>query len=215
MQGNLLDLVILTVILASLVIGYQKGFIGAIAGIVSTVAGIIVAMLFRTEAADYLQARYGMITDLANFLEKKLLLSAGAENPSSWISALPIVQNGMASMHQKISEFAYLLVAAACFLVLYLVSSQLIILLCLILERSLPRWILGGINRPGGIAVILTQNVIIMVVLAGIMAGPLDLAAKMGIKVAAPAVKLMQGSALLPYLLDSYKWIQVLIEGWF
>jgi len=215
MQGNLLDLVILIVIFASLVIGYQKGFIGAIAGIVSTVAGIIVAMLFRTDAADYLQARYGMITDLANFLEKKLFLSAGAENPSSWVSTLPMVQNGIASMHQKISEFAYLLVAAACFLVLYVVSSQLIILLCLVLERSLPRWILGGINRPGGIAVILTQNVLIMVVLAGILAGPLDLAAKMGIKVAAPVVKLMQGSVLLPYLLDSYKWLQVFIEGWF
>ncbi|NMC27611.1 MAG: hypothetical protein GYA42_05620 [Syntrophomonadaceae bacterium] len=215
MQGNLLDLAILAVLLASLVIGYQKGFIGAIAGIVSTVTGIIVAMLFRTEAAGYLQARFGMITDLANFLEKKLIVSAGAENPSPWISTLPIVQNGMAAMHRKISEFAYLLVAAACFLVLYLVSSQLIILLCMLLERALPRWMLGGINRPGGMAVILTQNVLIMVVVAGILAGPLDLAAKMGIKVATPAANLMQGSALLPCLLDSYKWLQVLIEGWF
>jgi uncharacterized membrane protein required for colicin V production len=213
MEGNLLDLVIIAVLFLSLIHGYRRGFIGVVAGIVSTVTGLLIAFLYRNVAADYLQAQFGMISDLTAFLEKRLLGTAGVDAPSGWIASLPMVQNGLAALHRQISDFAYLLVAAGCFLVLYVVSSQLIGLICLLVEKLLPRWILGGINKPGGILVLMAQNILIMVALAGILAGPVDLAAKMGIKVAAPAARLMQGSVLLPYLLDGYKWLQDFLQG--
>lgn len=214
MDFNLLDIIIVLILLASLIIGYNKGFIGAVAGMVSTLAGLGIAFLFRNQAADYLEEQYGLVTDLIIFLEKKLTASAGLGDQPGWVTSLPIIQNGLAALHRQIAEFAYLLVAAGCFLILYVLSSMLIGIICLMLERILPRWVLGSINRPGGVVVILSQNILIMAALAGILASPLYAGAQLGFKVAAPLVALMQASVLLPFLLQIFAGLQDLIKLW-
>lgn len=215
MQFNLLDVIILLILVGSVMAGYKRGFIGAVSGIVSNVAGLVLAVLFRNQAADYLQAQFGMVSDLTAYLEKKISISAGVNETGSWVTNLPIVQNGLTSIHRQIAEFAYLLVAAGCFLVIYILTTMLIGIICMMLERMLPRWFLGSINRPGGVLIILIQNTLIMVALAGILAGPMEMAAQMGIKVAQPIAALMQGSVSLPYLLDAYNWLMVFIGNVF
>jgi uncharacterized membrane protein required for colicin V production len=209
---NLLDGCILLIIMVSLIIGYKKGFIGALAGIASTLAGLAVAFIYRKEAADYLQQNYGVVTALTTFLEKHLVMTGGVSEPPGLLSSLPIVNEGLIQLHRQMAEFAYLIVAALCFLLLYLVGKGLVSFLCRILEKILNWGIIKGINRAGGMGIILAQNIVIMAVLLGILNSPLQLSAEMGIKGTNQVVVLMQDSILVPYLLKIFAWLQVLID---
>src|SRR5665647_1945170 len=60
--GNGLDIVIVIILIAGLITGYRKGFIGALTGIISTLVGLGVAYVYRQAAAEYLQQNYGLVT---------------------------------------------------------------------------------------------------------------------------------------------------------
>lgn len=213
MKFNLLDVIIMLILLTSLIIGYKKGFIGAVAGIVTTVAGLVIAFLYRNQAADYLQEHYGMVSNLTVFLEKKLGIAAGASDQTTWVTSLPMVQAGLAALHRQTAELAYLLVAAGCFLIIYILSSLLIGIFCMLLEKILPRWMLGGINRPGGVLVILTQNILIMAALVGVSAAPLELGVKIGFQGTTQLVAQLQGSLLVPWMLKIFAVMQTIIAS--
>ena len=120
MRFNALDYLIIINLVVSILIGYQKGLIRSLGGVVSTLFGLGVAFLLRNPAADYLQDHFGVVTDLTAWLEKRMLSSAGVSEQPGMIASLPIVNEGIAAIHRQITEFTYLLVAALCFLALIL-----------------------------------------------------------------------------------------------
>ena len=211
MSFNALDYLIIINLGVSLLIGYQKGLIRSLGGVVSTLFGLGVAFLLRNPAADYLQAHFGVVTDLTAWLEKRMLSSAGVSEQPGRIASLPIVNEGIAAIHRQITEFTYLLVAALCFLALYIISSHLLKLICAILDRILNRGIMGRVNRFGGLVIIFTQNTIIMAVLAGVLISPLELGAKIGLWSVSLAEYYIGGSVLFPYLLKIFDIMQALI----
>lgn len=211
MGFNALDYLIMITLVVSILIGYQKGLILALGGVVSTLFGLGMAFLFRNPAANYLEEHFGLVSDLTAFLEKRLLHSAGVSEQPGLITSLPIVNEGLAALHRQITEFTYLLVAALCFLLLYIISSQLLKLICVILERILKWGILGGINRLGGAVIIVTKNTVIMAVLAGVLISPLKLGAEIGLKSAFLAEYYIEGSVLFPHLLKTFDIMRTLI----
>jgi hypothetical protein len=211
MRFNALDYLIIIIIAVSILIGYRKGLIRSLGGVVSTLVGLGTAYLLRNPAANYLQEHYGVVSDLTATLEKRLLNSTGVSESHNMIASLPMVSEGIAAIHRQITEFAYLLVAALCFLAIYMLSSQILKLIWIVLEKTFHHGILEKVNHWGGVLIVLTQDVVIMAVLAGILASPLELGAKIGIRSAFLAANYMEGSVLFPYLLKIFNIMYALI----
>jgi len=202
MGFNLLDISIIVILVISVIIGYRRGFIRTIGGIISTLAGLGIAFLYRNEAAAYLQEHYGVVSTLTAFLEKRMSIPAtGFSQPG--LLSLPVNQ-GLAFVHRQFTELAYLIVVTLCFLLLYIISSCLLKFSCAILEKVLCWGILKEINHSGGIGVVLAQNVIIMAVIMGVLNSPLGLGTKMGIKSVSQMTASMHDSVLVPYLLKIF-----------
>jgi uncharacterized membrane protein required for colicin V production len=209
--GNGLDVAILIILVAGLITGYGKGFIGALTGIISTLVGLGVAYVYRQAAADYLQQNYGLVTTLTTYLEKHLGLWLGVGEPGR-LSSLPMLNEGLTLAHRQINEFAYGLVVAVCFLVIYMITSLVISVIGLILGKILPGGSKGALNRVGGAAIILAQNTLIMAALVGILNTPLQMSSAMGLKGTTQALGLLQDSRLVPYLLKIFAWLQGLFD---
>ncbi|PKM78736.1 MAG: hypothetical protein CVU90_00185 [Firmicutes bacterium HGW-Firmicutes-15] len=213
MGFNSLDYIIIAVLLLSGLIGYKKGFIASVGGIISTLVGVGVAFLYRNDAAVYLQEHYGVVSSLATTLEKHMPISAWSSKQPIPLASLPGLNEGLAYIHRQFMEMAYMLVGALCFLLLYMISSYLIKMLCAILEKMFLWGILGGMNQVAGAGTIITQNIIIMAALLGVLNSPLGLGAKIGMNGISQAAGYIQGSSLVPYLLKVFVFLQGMIAG--
>jgi Colicin V production protein. len=211
MKFNGLDYLVMICIAASILIGYRKGLIRSLGGVLSTVAGLSIAFMFRGPAASYLQDHYNLVNDIASIVEKRLLNTAGISEQPVTVTALPFVNQGIAAIHRQIVDFSYMFIAALCFLVLYFITSQLLKLGCRLFERTIGHGILGRLNCGGGVFIVLAQNIIIMAVLAGVLLSPLELGANIGIKSAGLAAGYLDGSVLFPWLLKIFDFIRLLI----
>ncbi|MDD3363452.1 MAG: CvpA family protein [Syntrophomonas sp.] len=213
MGFNSLDYIIIAILLISGLIGYKRGFVASVGGIISTLVGVGIAFLYRDDAAAYLQEHFGVVSSLAAALEKRMPISAWSSNQPIPLSSLPGLNEGLAYIHRQFTELAYLLVVALCFLLLYMISSYLIKFFCMILEKMFLWGILGGMNQLAGAGTIITQNIIIIAVLLGVFNSPLGLGAKIGINGISQATGYIQGSALVPYLLKVFAFLQGMIAG--
>lgn len=207
---NIIDAGIILILVMSILIGYRRGFIRSIGGIFSTLAGLGIAFLYRNDAVDYLQEHYEAVSKLAAFLEKRISIPTTGFNQNSLLSSLPLDQ-GLNFIHQQFAEFAYMLVAALCFLLLYMISSSLLKFCSVIIEKLLCWGILKEINHTGGAAVIVAQNIIIMAVILGVLNSPLGLGTRMGIKSVSQAMDYMQGSVFVPCLLQVFTLLQSIV----
>lgn len=211
MNFNPLDYAIIIILIVSVLIGCKKGFLCVIGGILSTLAGIIIAFIFRYKATDYLQEKYGIVSVLTLWIEKHLLVSTGISlTPNQ--TAPSMVNEGLTIVNNQITEFAYLLVAAICFLLLYMLSSHLLRVIWKILEKILGWGILRGINRSGGGLLLSAQNTIIMATILGIIRSPLAQGSELGIKNFSILETYLRDSLLLPYLLQVFVLLQTVVN---
>lgn len=213
MRFNSLDYIFIAILVLSGLIGYKRGFIASVGGIVSTLVGVVIAFLYRNDAAAYLQEHYGVVSSLAATLEKRMPVPAWSSNQHIPLSSLPGLNEGLAYIHRQFMELSYLLVVALCFLLLYIISSYLIKFFCAILEKLFLGGIRGGMNQLAGAGTIMTQNIIIMAALLGVLNSPLGLGTKIGIKGISQATVYIQDSALVPYLLKVFVFFQGIIAG--
>jgi uncharacterized membrane protein required for colicin V production len=213
MEFNSLDYMIIAVLLLSGFMGYRRGFIASVGGIVGTLLGLGIAFLYRDDAVAYLQEHYGLVSSLTTVLEKRMPISVWGSNQLTPLSSLPGINEGLAYVHRQFTELAYLLVMALCFLLLYMISSYLIKFFCAILEKLFLSGILGGMNQVAGAGTIITQNICIMAALLGVLNTPLGLGEKIGIKGLSQAAVYIQDSALAPYLLNVFLFLQGMIVG--
>lgn len=208
MEFNGIDYFIILVIALSITIGYMRGLVGAIGGIITTLASLGIAYRYRNAMGGYLEEQYGVVGALTALFEKRLSLP-GAQG--GMISSLPLVNTGWDYLHQQIAEFAYLIVVVVCFLILYIVSKCLLKLIYCILERVLARGIMGRVNSIGGMLLISAQSILIMAVVAGILKAPVILGADIGIGNAGQLQSYMEGSLLFPLLIQICVFFKVIV----
>lgn len=212
MEFNSLDYIIIASLLLSALAGFRRGFIASLFGIVSTLAGIGIAFFYRDEATAYLQQHWGLVSSLAGMLEKRMPIAAWVSNQPV-LSPLPGLNGGLAYIHGQFMDLSYLLVTAVCFVLLYVISSNLIKIIGMVIEKILHWGILGGMNRVAGAGVGMIKNLIIMAALLGVFYYPLGLGSKIGIKGISQAAVLIQDSALVPHLLQVFIFMQGMITG--
>jgi|GEM_PF-657724 len=210
---NLLDYIIIIILLISGLTGYKRGFFASMTGIAGTLAGLGIAFLYQNQLAKYLQEHYGLVTWLTTTLEKRLPITAwGVKQTGLW-SSLPGVNDGLSFIHNQVTELAFLIIGALCFLLLYSISKHLLKFLAAILTKIFDWGILGGINRLAGAGIMLVQNTIIIAVVLGITSSPLGLGAKIGMKSVVQMMLFMQGSILAPWLIKIFAWLNSVVMG--
>ncbi|MDD3888675.1 MAG: CvpA family protein [Syntrophomonadaceae bacterium] len=203
---NLLDYIILAVIVLSAMAGLYKGLVKAVGGIVSIVAGILVAARFYGTCLLYIEKSFGVISLLAAAIRNRVPLTA--------LSLMPGFSTKV-NLNQPFVDtaqwLANMLVLAVCFLLIFLVSSKLVNL-CFDLVGSLfNRGIFSWVNRLLGMALIMAKNIIIMAVVLGLLYPSIELASRMGFHNALEASRYLQASLLVDNLLVLFNLLKVML----
>ncbi len=212
MEFNSLDYIITAVLLLSALIGYNRGFIASVIRIIGTLAGLGIAFWYKEEAAAYLQQHLGLVSSLAGMLEKRIPIAAWVANQPI-LAPLPGIKGGMAYLHGQFMDLSNLLVIAGCFLLLFIISSKIIRIIGMMGEKIFRGGILGGMNRLAGAGIVMIKDLIIMAALLGVFYYPLGLGTKIGIEGVSKAAVFIQDSALVPYLLQVFVFMQEMITG--
>ncbi len=210
MELNSLDYIILLIMALSLVSGVLQGLAGAAGGVITTVGSLVLAYLYRNQAADYMEQEYGVITSLSSQIERGVGIPVDHGNTDRLIQTLPL-DKAMALLQGQISDFTYLFVSAVCFLLLYMVSRFLFRMIFLALARILERGIGRRANRLGGMALMGAQNLIVMAAVAAVLERPVGLAAQIGLRNGARLQAGLAESVLIPHLLQLWTFVVALV----
>ncbi len=200
MNLNKLDYLIVSILALGAIRGNFQGLIGAAGGIVTNIVSIVVAWRFRPVLTDYLEDRFGIVSLVVRKVESHLSLPIDTANQDQIIRMVAF-DHAQALLHGQITEFSYLFVSALIFLLLYMISSCLLRLIFLTITRIMEHGVVGSFNRLGGIILVTSQTIIIMAVLAGILANPINLGADLGVKYARGLQVWLGESLFFPYLL--------------
>lgn len=197
MRANWIDLTIVIVLVSSALIGYKTGFIYALTGIISNLAGLVIAFIFRNRTAKWLEECLGAVSALHGFIEKRIRSDIGEQ---AWVS-LPIFKPGLDILHEKIGEFAFLIISAFCFLILYILSSQLIRMFGSLLTRVIHLGYLERVNQIGGAFLITFKNLIVIAFFGCLVSTVLTKSADLGIEGSIKAIGYVNQSLLFSGLL--------------
>jgi len=172
-------------------------------------AGLLIAFIFRNRAAEFLEDYLGLVSTLQHVIEKRLLGDLGE---TAWVS-VPIFQKGIESFHQQIGAFAFLVISAFCFLILYIVSSQLIRIFGKVLTRFIHAGYLEKVDRLAGAVLIAIQNLTIIAFSSWLIFIVLSKSADLEIEGAIKAVAYMNQSTLFTGLLRSVTFLAELVRS--
>lgn len=206
MQLNILDYAIIAILLLSALAGLKRGLFRVVGGLMGTLIGLLVAILYHRELALYLEQQFGFSTWLAGVFQEKLPLPA--LHPGL-VKALDFP----AGLADPALYLATSLVIAISFLLILLLGSKLVQLLCELLEGILAHGILSGVNRGLGMGLLLLKNLLIMAVLAGVLVTPLELGSRMGLPGALITTQYMHDSFLIEHLLNIFDYVKALLEN--
>lgn len=207
---NMLDYTILVILALGAVIGYRKGFTDTLAGVLSLVMAILLAVFYSDNAALLLEKEFKMITSLSIFLKHKYPLVTPALNNllanKFWNADTPA--------GQPVPDLAYWLVVSGCFLILVWLGSKVLKLLLKSLSGVFSWGILGWMNRLGGMVLALVKNGLIIGVLAVIIQPLVGVAARAGVSSAQTLWTLLANSVICLKLADIFNLIRsVCIKG--
>ncbi len=207
MHFNLLDYIIIAILFLSAITGFRQGFIEALGGMLSTVLALLAAILCYDQLALYLEQNFGLSTILANFIKQKLpilTLSMDQNMLVQGLLAIPLLTD-------PAHYLARLLLAAAGFLLVFVLASFVLKLIFAALNSFLSWGLLGGLNRIAGMTLVLIKNLLIMAILFGVSYQPIDLAARMGWSWAGTAMGYMSNSILIASFMDVFMLIKELV----
>jgi uncharacterized membrane protein required for colicin V production len=203
MQLNVLDYLIIAVLLLSALAGLRKGLFNVVGGLAGVLIGLLAAIVFHRELAQYLEKAFGVNTLLVDFLRDKLPLPA--LNPG-----LIEVWGHAPQWADPASYLATALLTGLSFLLILLLGSKLVQAICQLMDGLFAHGILAGVNRSLGMGLLLLKNLVILAILAGILLPPLEVAAQMGMSGALLVTQYMHKSLLLEPLLRLFAYLQSL-----
>lgn len=208
MHMNTLDYLVLTLLVVSALSGYYRGLLSVLGGLASTLVALFIAIVYRHELALYLEEKFGLITLLAKAMAEKIPQPAWSDAPARDIlpslKTLPFVQ-------EQLANFAQIIVAAICFILLYIIISKGLRLLWKLLEAPFYKGILGSINRLAGMLLLVAKNLLLMAVALGILVPFVKSGVGMGITGLINTSLWIDRSCTAPYLLDLFAGLEKLI----
>lgn len=205
---NNLDYLLLAWLGISALLGFYRGFIAVLGGLVSSLIALFIAIFYRNDLALYLEKEFHLQTILAQSIADKLPQPAlGGSSVGNFLPALqtlPFVQTQLAGLAQMI-------LVAACFLLLYIIISKGLRLVWGILEVPFRQGILSGVNRLAGLFLLAGRDLLIMAVLLGISYPFIKNGASMGITGFIKASGFIDQSQVAPYLLMIFSNLEKLL----
>ena len=205
---NTLDYLILILLGVSALSGFYRGLMAVLGGFASTLIALFIAIVYRNELALYLEKEFGLITLLSQTMADKIPQPALGDSlagdilPS--IKTLPFVQ-------EQLANFAQMIVVAIAFVLLYIIISKGLRLIWKILEGPFYKGLLGGINRVGGMLLLIAKNLLLMAVVLGILVPFLNSGVGMSITGLMDTRLLIDQSWMAHYLLNFFTGMESLL----
>jgi uncharacterized membrane protein required for colicin V production len=201
---NVLDYTILVILSLGAVIGYRKGLTDTLAGVVSVILAMLMAVLYCDNVARFLEEQFNVITSLSEVLSNKYPLITPAVNnllaDRFW--------NADKAVGQPVPDLAYWLVVSGCFLIFLWLGSKILKLLLKSLAGVFSWGILGWLNRLGGMVLALVKNGLIIGVLAVILQPLAGAAARAGVSSAQTFWALLGNSVICLHLVDIFNLVR-------
>jgi uncharacterized membrane protein required for colicin V production len=201
---NVLDYTILVILSLGAVVGYRKGLTDTLAGVVSVILAMLMAVLYCDNVARFLEEQFNVITSLSEVLSSKYPLITPAVNnllaDRFW--------NADKAVGQPVPDLAYWLVVSGCFLIFLWLGSKILKLLLKSLSGVFSWGILGWLNRLGGMVLALVKNGLIIGVLAVILQPLAGAAARAGVSSAQTFWTLLGNSVICLHLVDIFNLVR-------
>lgn len=204
---NKLDFLILIIVVVSAFSGYAKGLLSVLGRLATTLIALVIAVLYRTPLAMYMEEQFGAITLLAQSLGGKIPQPAFGTSVDKYLPALktlPYVQ-------KQLTSLAEMIIIAISFVLLYIVVSLLLKLLWRMLEKPFGDGLLGKINQVVGMLLLVSKNLLLMAILLGITVPFIKHGVDIGIKSFANTNQMIEQSWSSPYLLSLFTWMAKLV----
>ena len=176
MHLNLLDYLFIGIILLSAWAGYRQGLVDAIGGLLGTLGGLILAVLYREELAFYLDKHYGFTQALGDLLAERMPTPVYSPEWGAIGKGLGLPE----ILVDPTAFLAQLLLLLLCFLLILFTSSFIIKMVFAAFNRLLSCGGLDWLNRLLGLLLVTAKNLIIMIFLTGLLYPAINLAARMG-----------------------------------
>lgn len=207
---NVLDYTILLILLLGAVIGYRKGLTDTLAGVLSLILAMLLAVFYCDNGARFLEENFKIITSLSGILGDKFPLITPAVNNllayRSW--------NADAAVGQPEPDLAYWVVVSGCFLILLWLGGKLLKILLKSISGVFSWGILGWLDRLGGMVLAVVKNGVIIGVLAVILQPLAGALARAGVSSAQTFWILLGNSVICLHLVDIFNFIRsVCLKG--
>lgn len=208
MQFNLLDYIILTMLLLSIITGLKQGFIKIITGIVNTLLAVIIGVLFYDNCINYLNEYFNINTYITEFIRNKLPLTVLSVDTSLISYSIPIEIINFKDMAETLTYFSMVVIS---FVIVFISSLIILSILAHLLEGVFSWRFLSWLNSVLGMFLVPAKNILILMVIMGITFPVIDLAAQIGLTGAIITLELIEHSLIANILLDWFKSIKLFI----
>lgn len=205
---NSLDYFVLIVLGASAIVGYYKGFISVLGGFASTLAAVVIAAVYRDNLALVLDKEFSLKTIFVQAIVEKIpqpvVAGPYGQNLVPSIKDLTFVQN-------QLTGLAETLLTVISFVLLFIIVSFVLKLLWNVLEASIKKGGMGGINRLAGLALLAGKNLMIMAILLGLLAPFVKNGVNVGMTGLTDTNLWIEQSRTAPLLLDVFTSLEKLL----
>lgn len=194
---NSLDYILLAWLGVSALVGFFRGSLAVVGGLVSSLAGLAGALFYRHDLALFLENKFGLQTMLAQSMAERLPQSVLGGSPLDKI--VPLLQT-MPFVQEKLAATAQMFLAALSFIVLYIIISKGLLVVWKLLQSPFRHGILGGVDRLAGAVLMAGRDLLIMAIVLGISFPFIHSGAVLGIEGLIKAEAVIDQAWLTPYL---------------
>ena len=201
-----LDYFILLLMLLSLWTGFRLGFFRALGGIASILLGLLLALIFSDDAANYLEQQYGLITlatEKINDLLPEQLLTA-----SNTLSSLTGADIAIGQLPYKAAEIFLLVI---CFILIMFLVKLAGNILFASLHHLVEGNFLGSLDSVLGSLLVLAKNLLILILIFGLLTPVLEITAAMGWQGSISLLNTISSSFFSGYLYAGFEFFKNLL----
>lgn len=188
----ILDIAVVLFLLIFAIVGFKKGFLKGLVGLVGTVVAFIIAILCAAPLAEFVENNFGMTTGIANSIESALngvegfnvpLTDEGLSTALSNLGLPGFLSDMIISVVSQLSiegdptiaqvvapVIAGFLATAICGVILFIVSAILLNLFAGLLSKVFDKIpVIGAINHILGLALGLVKGLIFVYIILGVL----------------------------------------------
>lgn len=213
---NTLDYILIIIFLLAAIRGYRRGFFASLTAIVGVILALFVAWRYRDFLVANLEAKYNLVTLLANWLEEKLPLLVMARSGVNFLDQIPLpgstADPSMPMSLLPVSiQMAENILGIAAFVILFAGAYCVLKVLAALFTGLFKHGALGWVNSLGGMILETAKYVIIVLVLVALISPLLQTAAFLNSDSAGKVSENIENSRVMAFLYDGFDGM----ENWF